>query len=78
MFGLVERNGRIVAIRVRYTIRAMVMPKIHKTVIKNPKLITDEHTSYRMLSSLYDHEMVNHSAREYVIGESRTNTIEGL
>ncbi|WP_317206448.1 IS1595 family transposase [Allomuricauda sp. M10] len=78
VFGLVERNGRIVAMRVRDTKRATLMPIIHKSVTKNAKLMTDEHTAYRMLSSLYDHEMVNHSTGEYVIGECHTNTIEGF
>mgnify|MGYP000197484671 CR=1 FL=1 len=78
VFGLVERNGRLVAMRVRNRQRATVMPIIHKTVSKDAILMTDEHKAYKHLSTIYDHEMVNHGEGEYVVGACHTNTIEGF
>ncbi|WP_303316929.1 IS1595 family transposase [Flavivirga abyssicola] len=78
VFGLVERNGRLVAMRVRDRKRATVMPIIHQTVSKDVKLMTDEHKAYANLSTIYDHEMVNHGEGQYVVGACHTNTIEGF
>lgn len=78
VFGLVERNGRLVAMRVRDRQRATVMPIIHKTVSKDARIMTDEHKAYKTLSDIYGHEMVNHSEGEYVVGACHTNTIEGF
>tara|TARA_R110000868_G_scaffold355726_1_gene617292 strand:- start:5807 stop:6733 length:927 start_codon:yes stop_codon:yes gene_type:complete len=78
VFGLVERNGRVVAMRVRNTQRATVMPIIHKSVSKDARLMTDEASIYSNLSSVYDHETVNHGNGNYVVGACHTNTIEGF
>ena len=48
-----------------------------------PTLIvaSDEHSGYRLLSTGPEplpHEVIKHSAGEYVRGVVRTNTIEGL
>lgn len=78
VFGLVERNGRVVAMRVRDTKRATLMPIIHRTVSKDVKIMSDEFKSYSNISSIYEHEVVNHGDGKYVIGNSHTNTIEGF
>jgi transposase-like protein len=64
--------------RVRKTNRATLMPIIHQSVSKNARLMTDDHTAYRNLSSIYEHEIVKHSTGEYVVGACHTNTIEGF
>lgn len=78
VFGLVERNGRVVAMRVRDTKRATLMPIIHQNVSKDVKIMSDEFKSYQNISTIYDHEVVNHGNGNYVIGNSHTNTIEGF
>lgn len=64
--------------RVRKTDKATLMPIIHRTVSKDAKLMTDEWGAYKGLSSIYEHETVNHGNGNYVIGECHTNTIEGF
>ena len=40
---------------------------------------TDELSSYRRLSSLgYAHKTIQHKAKQYVIGRTHTNNIEGI
>jgi len=78
VFGLVERNGRIIAMRVRNTSKSTIMPIISKNVSKDARIMTDEWRAYRGLSSIYDHEVVKHGKGEYVIGDCHTNTIEGF
>lgn len=78
VFGLVERNGRLTAMRVRNTTKATVMPIITKNVSLDAKIMTDEWKAYSGLSSLYAHEIVKHGQGEYVVGKCHTNTIEGF
>ena len=52
---------------------------VHKAVGPNVSLVaTDEHSGYRLLKRDLPHEVVNHSAGEYVVGAIHTNTIEGF
>jgi transposase-like protein len=78
VFGLVERNGRLVAMRVRNTKKATLMPIIDRNVTKDARIMSDHYNAYHSLSSVYEHEMVKHSSGEYVVGECHTNTIEGF
>jgi transposase len=78
VLGMVERGGRL---------RFRVIPSRHGAVLSravqanvNPDSIifTDEWGSYKPLRRHYiDHQVVNHSAGEYVRGDVYTNTIEG-
>lgn len=76
--GMVERNGRVVAMRVRNTTKATLMPIISRNVSKDATIMTDEWKAYNGLSSIYDHEFVKHGKGEYVVGKCHTNTIEGF
>ena len=79
VLGMVERGGRV---------RARVIPSRHGAVLSravlanvNPEsiILTDDWGSYRPLRRHYiDHQVVNHSAGEYVRGSAHTNTIEGF
>lgn len=42
------------------------------------QLYTDEWLGYDKVAKMYDHAFVNHGAREYVIDDVYTNTIEGF
>lgn len=78
VLGMVERGGRL---------RFRVIPSRHGAVLSravtanvNPASIifTDDWGSYKPLRRHYiDHQVVNHSAGEYVRGSAHTNTIEG-
>ena len=78
VLGMVERGGRI---------RFRVIASRHGAVLSNAVIanvnpssiiFTDDWGSYRPLRRRYiDHQVVNHSAGEYVRGNVYTNTIEG-
>ena len=42
------------------------------------KLYTDESAAYNILDAWYDHESVNHSAKEFVRGMAHTNSMESF
>ncbi len=46
--------------------------------LENAALITDDFTGYVPFKNLIKHETVNHSQKEYVRGNTHTNTIEGF
>jgi transposase len=77
IMGLVERDGRIVAGPVpdqtTYTLEGIVTDN----VAPGTTISTDDLSAYRDLKrSGYDHETVNHSAKEYVRGVHHVNTLE--
>jgi hypothetical protein len=55
-----------------------LLPEILENVMANASIMTDELKSYKSLYQYYDHQSVNHSAKEYVRGIVHTNTIEGF
>ena len=56
-----------------------VEPIIVKNVEQGSKLLTDAHGAYKTVAGRnpYEHESVEHMAKEYVRGEASTNTVEG-
>jgi transposase-like protein len=77
--GAVERKGNIVA-RVIDTVSAEVLTKFVMEAVSETVslLVTDEWTGYRHVNKLYPHEVIKHTAGEYVVGEVHTQTIEGF
>lgn len=78
--GIVERNGRAIAKRFeKHTLTAANLTGFFKSVVDAPNsiVITDEYTGYQGLRGITDHYAVNHQ-REYVVGDTHTNTIEGF
>lgn len=78
VFGLVERNGRIVAMKVNGTTKGIIQPIINQNVSKDAQLMTDEWKAYVGLASSYNHSIVKHGKGQYVDGFCHTNTIEGF
>ena len=79
VFGLVERNGRVVARVVDNTKADTLFDLFKKHVAKDATVYTDEFTSYDGLNKLgYEHGRVNHSAGKHVDGSAHTNTIESV
>src|SRR6266511_2277336 len=66
IMGMVQRGGRIVAGPVpdqtTYTLEGIV----NENVVEGSTISTDELASYRDLKGAYNHQTVNHSAKEYV------------
>lgn len=78
VFGLVERNGRVVAMKVTNTTKGIIQPIIENNVAKGASVFTDEWKAYKGLNKNFNHSVVRHGQGEYVIGNTHTNTIEGF
>ncbi len=79
VFGMVQRGGKVVALKCDKTDGATLLPIISQFVVEGSTIYTDELTSYtRIDKSKYTHKVVNHGRSEYVKGGDFTNTIEGF
>ncbi len=78
VMGAVERNGGVVASVVPNTDRETMEEFVDNAI--SPKVTsvsTDEHQGYRRLALKYPHGTVHHSKKEYVVGNTHTQTIDG-
>ena len=57
-----------------------ILPHIVRFVKEGSRVHTDEASNFKLLKERYgyDHEAVDHSAKEYVRGDVHTQTIEGF
>lgn len=80
IFGMQERGGNVVAIKVENTQGKTLMPIVCQFVESGSTTYTDEANIYCKLGENgYNHEYVNHSQREYVRAcDIHTNGIEGF
>jgi transposase-like protein len=85
IFGMVQRNGLVKAFHVKSAESHILQQKIMQHVKEGSIMVTDGHKSYDCLHWNYDHKVINHSAKEYVIKDRKneellihTNTIEGF
>lgn len=79
IFGMTERGGRTIAMKVADTRMATLMPIIKRYVMENSDVFTDELSAYNKLNeSGYNHSIVCHSTKEFVNGKAFTNSIEGF
>ena len=78
VFGLVQRSGKLIYKVVPNTEADTLKPIIRELVDKSSTINTDGHLAYTGLDAEFaGHEVVKHSAKEYVRGTFHTNTIEG-
>jgi DNA-directed RNA polymerase subunit RPC12/RpoP len=79
VLGMVERDGNVKTFHVPSLNRFHVIDKLKEGISVQTDLVcTDESNLYhRMPENIQRHEIVNHSAREYVRGEVHTGTIDG-
>ena len=79
VMGLRERGGPIVTKIVKGTSSAVLQPEVRRHVRKGSAVFTDEHSAYTNLTRVgFHHDVVNHSAQEYVKGLAHTNSIESV
>lgn len=78
VFGMVERNGRAVAIVVEAANAGTLYPIIRNHVAAGSQIMTDEFRAYLHLRHQYQHAIVKHGEGQYVNGTAHTNTIEGF
>ena len=78
VLGIVERGGDVLTRHVLGRTHADLVPHVARYVKVGSKVYTDEHVGYNALGMKYEHDAVNHSAKEYVRGDVHTNTIEAF
>lgn len=77
IFGMVERNGEVKALKVTDTRMETLIQIIKEYVHEHSEIFTDELSSYSKLSEHgYTHNVVHHLKKEFVVGDNYTNTIE--
>jgi len=79
VFGIEERGGKVLTRVVPNARITTLEGPIRRYVVPGSRISSDESGAYKDLKFLgYDHQTVNHSAKEYVRGDCHTNTLEGL
>ena len=77
--GMRERGGKVKAMLVNNTDRQTLQSNIYDNVEQGSQLYTDEHRAYFGIDGLYyKHDVVNHSAKEFINGMAHTNGIESV
>ena len=79
VFGMLERDGDVMANVVPNVRKKTLQSIIKENVVKGSTVHTDELKSYSGLSKAgFEHETVNHGAGQYVDGDSHVNGLEGF
>ena len=80
IFGMIQRDGKVVAMKVENTQGATLLPIVGQFVKEGSTTYTDELSAYNGLTKEgYDHLIVNHGKREFVrSNDIHTNSIEGF
>jgi transposase-like protein len=76
--GVIERGGQLRAQVVVNTKGEHIRPFIMENVEPGSTLNTDEWWGYKGLFKWFEHQIVQHKAKEYVRGDVHTNTLEGF
>lgn len=88
IFGMVERKGRVKAFTIENVSGAVLLSHAREHVLPESTVYTDEMASYDGIANIqrkdglgnagYRHRRIKHSARVYVVGDIRTNSVEGF
>lgn len=80
IFGMIQRNGNAVILKVKDTSSKTLMPIIKEYVKQNAHLFTDEGLMYKPLSKEgFLHQFCDHGHNQYVTeGGASTNCVEGF
>ena len=78
VFGMVERDGKLVAKKVDNTNSETLTKEAIKVIKESAKVYSDEWLGYKGVSKIYDHSVIKHKESEYVNDRIHTNTIEGF
>ena len=76
VLGMIERGGNLIAQVVPNTKQETVNPIIRANVKESSNVYTDEWYRHGDLYRDFNHEIVNHSIKQYKKGKASTNTIE--
>ena len=72
------REGYVVAMQVKDTKQATIVPIIEAYVENGSTVYTDEWHAYNNLHENYNHQRVIHGAKQYVNGLAHTNGVENF
>jgi transposase len=79
VFGMVERGGKLNVQKVDNVQSKTIMPIVNASIEKGTQVYTDEFNAYNSLRSMgYQHGVVPHKEKIFVLGKAHTNTIEGF
>lgn len=78
VFGMVQREGKLVAKKIKSNGQEHLTPEMIKTIKEGATVYTDEWVGYNNIHKFYKHLYVKHGAKEFVKGDAHTNTIEGF
>lgn len=76
VFGILQRGGRVLSMKVEDTKARSLKPIIYRYVKPGSNIMSDEWWGYRGLGRTYNHQMVFHGRYQYVNGECYTNGLE--
>lgn len=75
--AMIERGGRAKSKKVPDRKGKTLLPEMQQAIEPDATIMTDEHGGYvRVYEHFYQHETVNHLAKEYARGEVHINTCE--
>lgn len=78
VFGMLERDGNVVAQVIPDVRRETILPIIAGSLPKGSIVHTDSSHIYTPLKSAFVHNVINHERCQYVDGFCHTNSIEGF
>lgn len=78
VFGMLQRDGKVIAKVVSDTKAKTLLPIIYKHIEKGSTIYSDEWMAYAKLYLNYHHEIVDHGHGIYAVGNNTTNRMEGM
>lgn len=78
VMGFRQRNGKVRAKVIPNTLRKTIHSEVRANVETGSELYTDSMKSYQGLTPDFNHQSVDHAAKEYVRGKVHTNGIENF
>ena len=78
VLGMRERGGRTKAMPIESRDRETLKRELSNNIAEGSAVFTDEHKGYLGISKMYEHDTVNHSAKEFVKGMASTNGVESV
>jgi len=79
VFGIMERGGELFTKVVPDAKRKTLFAEITRQVPEGTRISSDEFVVYHTLSNLgYDHDTVDHRAKEWARGDTHVNSLEGF
>ncbi|MEE1944247.1 IS1595 family transposase [Pedobacter sp. KR3-3] len=78
VFGMLQRDGRLVAMAISCTSARVLRPIIYSNIKQGTTLMCDEFNVYKSLETNYTRNVVEHGKGQYVNGDCYTNGLENF